>query len=175
MSKQSRTGSRAAVACVCLMAVAGASAQEQRSGPPSNLHGGAYQQLIEQMWRDSPTFRDQCDRLAGEPQLRVVIRGESRPTTTGARADSAISTLKNGKVSRADVVLRSPADSIELIAHEIEHVIERMEGVRLRDQGCTGTSGRPDAYESCRAVDAGRRVAREVQESRAAPTRVARR
>ena len=72
MSKQRRTGSRAAIACVCLMAV-GVSAQERRSGPPSNLQGGAYQRLIEQMWRDSPTFRDQCDRLAGEPQLRVVM------------------------------------------------------------------------------------------------------
>jgi hypothetical protein len=94
----------------------------------------------------------------------------------GIRAESEISILKNGHVSRAAIVLRSPRDSIELIAHEIEHVIERIEGVRLHEQGCAGTSGRADAYESCRALeDAGRRVAREVQESKAAPTPIARR
>jgi len=153
----------------------GANAQEPSSGPPPNLKGGAFRQLIHRMWHESATFREQCARIAAEPQLRVLIRAESRPSSTGARASGEISTMKNGKVSRAEIVLRSPADSIELLAHEIEHVIERIEGVRLREQGCAGTSGRPDAYESCRAVDAGRRVAREVEESRAAPTRIARR
>jgi hypothetical protein len=59
-------------------------AQERSAGPPPNLTGGAYQQLIDRIWRESPTFRAQCDRLAAEPQLRIVIRGESKPSTWGS-------------------------------------------------------------------------------------------
>ena len=117
------------------------------------------------MWRDSPTFREHCDRLAAEPQLKIAIRAESRPSLNGVRARGQISTAKNGGISRADIVLMSPPDTVELIGHEIEHVIERMEGVRLRDQGCLGNTTQRDFYESCRAVEIGRRVAREVEAS----------
>jgi hypothetical protein len=61
-------------------------------------------------------------------------------------ARGEISTAKNGRVPRADIVVMSPADTVELIGHEIEHVIERMEGVRLRQQGCLGNTTQRDFY-----------------------------
>jgi hypothetical protein len=117
------------------------------------------------MWRDSPTFREQCRQLEAEPQLNIAIRAESRPSLSGVRARGQISTARNGRVSRADILLMSPPDTVELIGHEIEHVIERIDGVRLRAQGCLGNTTQRDVYESCRAVEIGRRVAREVEES----------
>ena len=138
--------------------------QDVPQAPPANLRGGAYQALLQTMWRHSETFRQQGARLAAPPAPVVRVRGESRPSTTGVRARSEIS-AKHGRVTFAEIVLMSPADTIELIAHEVEHVIEQLEGVRLREHGCQGSSTRRDAYESCRAVEAGRRVAREVQEA----------
>jgi hypothetical protein len=141
-----------------------AGGQWSSPGPPRNLQGGAFQRLIERVWRDSPTFREQCDRLAAEPQLRITIRADL-PSLTGVRARGQISRAKNGRVLSADIVLMSLPDTVELISHEIEHVIEQMEGVRLSEQGCFGDTIQRGLYESCRALEIGRRVAREVEES----------
>jgi hypothetical protein len=156
----------AAVCTADMLLGCGAHAQETPQGPPANLRSGPYRALIETMWRDSATFRQQCLVLASEPELTVRIRGESRPSTNGTRARGEISVSRDGRVTFADIVVMSPRDTIELIAHELEHLLEQLEGVRLRDQGCHGTSMQRQAYESCRAVEAGRRVAREVEEAR---------
>jgi len=55
---------------------------------------------------------------------------------------------------------------VELIAHELEHVLERLEGVnfllgaQVRGSGISLSGG---TFETTRAIDAGRRVAREVR------------
>jgi|RhiMethySRZTD1v2_1073278.scaffolds.fasta_scaffold45763_6 hypothetical protein len=72
------------------------------------------------------------------------------PRRIPVRAHSQISTGKSGRVFRADIVLISPRDTVELIGHEIEHVIERVAGVRLREQGCLAT--RPSAISTNPAV-----------------------
>jgi hypothetical protein len=141
-----------------------AAVREGPQGPPANLRAGAYQSVVEQMWRDSPTFRQQCITLAAAPELTVRIRGESRPSPSGVRSRTEIS-ISRGRVTLADIVLMSPAETVELLAHELEHVVEAAEGVRLKDHGCTGTS-MGHAQESCRAVAAGRRAAAEVQAAR---------
>jgi hypothetical protein len=59
-------------------------------------------------------------------------------------------------------------DSLEYIAHELEHVLERAEGVDLpRESGRTGSGVwiAADGYETQRAIDKGRQVAREVRDS----------
>ena len=157
-----RIATAAVVAMLSLMVVGvdRSAAQEDPQGPPPNLHPGAYHRVVLEMWRDSPTFRQQCLTLATAPKLTVRIRGESTPSPTGVRARSEIS-VNPGGVSLADILLMSPADTVELIGHEIEHVVEMLEGVRLRDHGCRGNS-MGHARESCNAVEAGRRVAAEV-------------
>ena len=113
---------------VCWLCTSGSSgAQEPRSSPQPNLRGGAFQRVIERMWRDSPTLREQCARVAAERQLSINIRAD-RPLFTDVRARSQISIAKDGRVLRADTVLMWLPDTIELIGHEIEHVIESMGG-----------------------------------------------
>ena len=55
----------------------------------------------------------------------------------------------------------------ELIAHEIEHIIEQLDGVDLRAKSRLRAAGSGDvadieAYETTRAIVTGQRVAREA-------------
>jgi hypothetical protein len=125
--------------------------------------------LLEQLWTRSVTFRQQCRRLAGAQAL-VLLQGASADETVWT-AESRIGVLDNGRVV-ARVRVRTGRESVEVIAHELEHVLERIDGVQLaldalrRGSGTTLAGG---AYETRRATDAGRRVAKEVR--RATPRR----
>ena len=155
-----RTAGAAALSVMLMCASDATEGHNEAQGPPGNLQAGAYRTVVRDMWRDSPSFRRQCKLLADAPWLTVKIRGESGPSVSGVRARTEIS-LNPGRASLAAIVLMSPADTVELIAHEIEHVVEALEGVRLKEHGCKGSS-MGHAHESCRAVEAGRRVAGEV-------------
>ena len=109
---------------------------------PQNLRvPPMYQPYVESMLRWSPTFRRQCLRLAQAPWLTVVL--EPLP---------AIGSLD---------------DQVELIAHELEHVIEQLDGVDLRARATlpeTGVRSLKDAgFETVRAVRAGRAASEEVR------------
>jgi hypothetical protein len=141
-------------------------AQEGEQGPPSNLKGGHFQSVVDGMWRDSATFRQQCERVGAQRGLIVTVSADMpRP---GASTRATTTMTRRGRKMFAEITLRSPFDHVELIAHEIEHVIEQLDGVTLRTTACEGSRNAPGVYESCRAVEAGRRVAREVEEARAA-------
>jgi len=134
------------------------------AGPPANLKAGAFQATVELMWRASPTFRNQCTRLAATPGLQVFVRAEIQRVLPSARAHTEISRTR-GILTHADVVLLDTRNVIELIAHELEHIVEQIEHVQLNETVCDGH--RPvAASESCRAIEIGRRVAKEVEESR---------
>ena len=117
------------------------------------------------MWRDSATFTQQCQRLGAQRGLMVTLSAEMPRPGASARATTTIT--RHGRKMFAEIRLQSPYDQVELIAHEIEHVIEQLDGVKLRTTACEGSRNPPGVYESCRAVEAGRRVAREVEEARA--------
>lgn len=131
-------------------------------GPPANLEIGVFQTVVEQMWHASPTFRRQCARLAGAPSLTVRLRAE--PPRTGApfRAFTRISESRRG--GTAEVAILFPGDAIELIAHELEHVIEHLDGAERDQDACARRlpRGRGKPYETCRAIERGQQVAREV-------------
>ena len=71
--------------------------------------------------------------------------------------------LEDGRVV-ARVRVRHGRESVEVIAHELEHVLERIDGVQLaldalrRGSSTTLAGG---AYETRRATDAGRRWRRK--------------
>lgn len=125
--------------------------------------------LLEQLWSHSATFRLQCRRLAGA-QAVVVLQGASAKDTVWD-AESRIGVLTSGRVM-ARVRVRAGRESVEVIAHELEHVLERIDGVHLpldamrRGSGTTLAGG---AYETRRATEAGRRVAKEVRRTRTTP------
>ena len=73
-------------------------------------------------------------------------------------------TYRGGLLVSVDIHLTSFDEPVELIAHEIEHVIEQLDGIDLETHVRTGTvSKREDgAFETRRAIEVGRRVARDV-------------
>ncbi|MPY89706.1 MAG: hypothetical protein GEU99_17510 [Luteitalea sp.] len=145
------------------------------SGPAPNLRvDPALQPILARMWDRSPTFRAQCARLADAPDLLVavwyddrVVRGTRRAATTFVR--------HAGRLVSAQVRLAHGHDPTELLAHELEHVMEQLDGVQLRMAIATreGVSRAPDgSFETKRAIEAGLQVQREVRRGRDTLARV---
>jgi hypothetical protein len=148
-----------------------ARATDPNAGVPSNLVAPAFfQNLLASMVRRSPTFRRQCLRIAHAADL--VVRLESRPVAAAGgevRAETDI-TMKNGRVTAIVRLLRLD-DPVELIAHEIEHVIEQLDGVDLQaraavtDSGVRVRAGVQPMFETTRATRVGHAVAAEVRQA----------
>ena len=132
---------------------------------PSNLAASAvFQATLERMWQLSPTFRRECRRLSAAPRLRVNLLLEDlarRPSSYAARA--AMKRQKGVLVS-VDIHLTRLGDPVELIAHELEHVIEQLDEIDLEVHVGSGNVWKRDdgAFETRRAIEVGRRVVHEV-------------
>jgi hypothetical protein len=133
-------------------------------GPPPNLEiPDTMQPMVARMWRASPTFRRQCARLT-EASLTVTVRPGLRKNIAGVNAVTEIQ-VRSGAPYAVQTSLR--AVEPEYLAHEIEHVLEHIDGVNLRwsvEHGLEGvrlTSGRQ--FETARAVAIGQLVADEVR------------
>ncbi len=136
------------------------------AGPPANLDAGVFRHVVQAMWRDSPRFRRQCQRLSAERGLVVKLYAHPPQRQSSVRATTEMS-RKDGLVTHARVVIFSPVDTVELIAHEIEHIIEQLDGITFNGSGSTRTTREAGAaFETGRAVEVGRVVAREVRETR---------
>jgi hypothetical protein len=150
--------------------VAGENAALERVACAPNLKtSAAYQSLVDAMLARSPTFRRQCARIAAAPYLSVIIRSDP-PVGTRVRALTEIQRLSGGRVE-AFVKVGHSAATGELIAHEIEHILEQLDGVDLRVKSRLRGSGvrrlaELEAYETTRAIVTGQRVAREAFERR---------
>jgi Tol biopolymer transport system component len=135
------------------------------AGPPPNLESGVFQSRVETMWVQSPTFRRQCQRLAAERPLVVTLLLHPSQRPASARASTEFF-RRNGRVTSARVAILSSTDAVELIAHEIEQIIEQLDDIAPRGYSSTSSMhGAGAAYESGRAVEVGRRVAHEVEEN----------
>jgi hypothetical protein len=143
-----------------------AAAHAELSDLPSNLsvpHG--LRPILRRVLERSPMFREQMHALARKPQVRMMV---TYGGTRGDRPYYALSVVRKHEWGAmfVDTTLYVPADVIELIGHEIEHVREQMEGLDLRklahDRG-TGVFDLNGHYETMRAIEAGQRVTREFQ------------
>lgn len=124
---------------------------------------GELRAIAELVWEQSPTFREQCGKLAASGAVMIVHPTSTRITF---RAETRIGVTQDG-IALAIARVRPSRRTIEHIAHELEHVLEYIEGVNFIWEARRGGSGVRlvgGAYETPRAVDAGRRVAREVRE-----------
>jgi hypothetical protein len=121
----------------------------------------------------SPTFRQQCRVLASAPQLSATVRVALLPRGTESRARAVFSQNRSGGLS-ATIELGVTTDLTELLGHELEHVIERLDGADLPALARRGEARRlPDgAFETRRAITAGQRVSGEVADN--APDRMRR-
>lgn len=124
----------------------------------------ALRPLVRRMWENSPTFRAQCQRIAGAPSLTVRVHAYSqRPASL---ASTQLVHSPAGLV--AYVYVERLSRAAELLAHELEHVIERVDGVDVVDvaERAPTMAWRTDGgYETRRAIHAGRTVAREMVET----------
>lgn len=125
---------------------------------------GELRGFAELAWEHSPTFRDQCRRLAAAGATMIVEPVTSRETR---RATTRIGKTHDG-LTHANARVFPKKDALELIAHELEHVLEFAGGVKFLLEAKTrgaGVSLLAGAYETRRAIDAGRRVAQEVRDA----------
>jgi len=132
---------------------------------PSNLAAASvFQSFLDHMWRSSPTFNRQCRRLGAAQHLRVVLRLEELQRRPSFYARTVLG-RRDGVLFAADVFLSPTPDAVEFIAHEVEHVLEQLDGVDLAAQVGSGNVWKREdgAFETRRATDVGRRVAREVK------------
>ena len=135
------------------------------SGLPPNISASPELcDVVAVMLRESATFRTQSRRLGTMPHVRVQISlEEPRGRRPAARAQTDLARYDFGGIT-AFVHLRSRRDAIELIAHELEHVIEFAEGLNYRILAVLQPGSVWEAqggFETSRAMDAGRRVQRE--------------
>jgi hypothetical protein len=140
-----------------------------QSALPSNLHvAPIYREMVESMADRSPTFQAQLTRIANAQEVTVHVDVVLR--ITGARAMTQMDRRNDGLTARIQVARFD--NVIELIAHEIEHVIEQIErvdlagGAGMADTGIYAVSLNGMAFETARAARVGVSVAREVAGSR---------
>jgi Tol biopolymer transport system component len=121
------------------------------------------QPTLESMWQSSPTFRRQCRRLAGASDLRVTLSLEDLGRRPSHRAKAAFKHL-NGRLVAVDVQVTTLDAAVELVAHEIEHIIEQLDGADLERHVRAGAVRKHEdgSFETLRATTVGRRVAREM-------------
>jgi len=138
--------------------------------PPNLIVPDSFRPVVEAMLRVSPTFRRQCSRLANERSM-VVSLTRMQPGDRSARASATFALSPDGR-RLARVAIQPVDDQVELISHEMEHVIEQLDDVNLRalarvpGTGVTRCRGPVEAYETVRAVRAGRAAADEVRNGR---------
>jgi hypothetical protein len=135
---------------------------------PSNLQfPSIYRPILEVMLRRSTTFRRQCLRIAGELRVTIHLRVPSGGTR-GARAVTHFVWQKDGRLE-ADIEIAPMNDDVELVAHELEHVIEQLDSIDLPSKAALPDSGvhvlAGNMFETNRAIRVGLKVAQEVRES----------
>ena len=132
---------------------------------PSNLEADpVFQQFLDRMAQSSPTFGRQVSRLGAETGLHVRVLVEDQPRPTQSSNARSVLTHRDGSLVSADVYLKPSPRAMELIAHELEHVLEDLDGVDLQSQTASGMVWKSGdgVFETRRAIEAGRRVAQEV-------------
>ena len=119
------------------------------------------------MLATSSTSRAQCGRIAQARSLIILIRVDPALVERSYRARTSFARTPTGAlVARVHISLRT--NPAEWIAHELEHVVEQLDGSSLPALA----AGRQGAwlsaekmFETMRAIEAGRRVAAEMQQA----------
>jgi hypothetical protein len=125
---------------------------------PANFVVPAVSQAwVEDLIARSPTLRRQCRIIAAFGD--VVVRLSSLRRVSGwCRARTSFTRDRDGGL-RAAIDIPVSVDFAELLAHELEHVIEQIEGIDLRRMARHRDSGvwevGPNVFETTRAIYAG--------------------
>jgi Tol biopolymer transport system component len=149
-----------------------AASQKEAAGEfpwPRNLEIALpLQPVLHRLWDGSPTFRRQCARIVVVRDLAVRIIPEDRPRRPSIAARSRLS-FRGATLASADVYVDPTPDAARWIAHEFEHIVEQLDGVKLADlpdSDAVWRSGE-NHFETQRAIEAARRVVHELAQGRA--------
>jgi Tol biopolymer transport system component len=132
---------------------------------PSNLEvASVFRPFLDKMWQASPTFRGQWRRLAAGTSLHVSVLVEDLPRPASSSKARTVLRHQDGSLVSAQVYLKPSLGAAEFIAHELEHILEQLDGVDLQAQAGNGVVWKAGdgAFETRRAIEVGRRVAREI-------------
>jgi Tol biopolymer transport system component len=132
---------------------------------PSNLEvASVFRPFLDKMWQASPTFRGQWRRLSAGTGARLSVLVEDLPRPSASFKARTLLRYQDGLLVSAQVYLKPSLDAPEFIAHELEHILEQLDGVDLQAQAGNGVVWKAGdgAFETRRAIEAGRRVAREI-------------
>lgn len=113
----------------------------------------------------SETIRRHCDELAAARAVVDLVWDTTKDSQSQARTEMA----PNDGVVVATVKLPPLGDTIVLLAHELQHVIEQTRGLDLAAEAERPGSGVWKAlggYETQAAVDVSRQVTRELRDNR---------
>lgn len=132
---------------------------------PRNVEvASVYRDWIVERMAQSATLMRQCRAIARTPGVRITLDssrrfiGPDRARTSFARDDGRLWAVISIPMTR---------DFVELLAHELEHVLEQIEGVDLRQRAQARESGvrevAPNVFETTRALEAGRAAQRETR------------
>jgi hypothetical protein len=158
-----------------LMVAGVANATAETYGRPSPARCGTIlldpelQSSVEAMLQQSPTFRQQYERIAAAPKLIITARIDIKVTHKTFRARSHIRRYDSGLIVVA-IEIAPDAVQPEWIAHEFEHILEQLDGIDVaalavrRRPGTWFTSG--DMVETVRATRAGHLVRDEMRARR---------
>jgi hypothetical protein len=135
---------------------------------PPNIDAGVFAPDIRLLLGRSQTFRAQCARIAADS--RVHVRIEIVNTLDSGRAQTTMHRYASGGLD-ADVLVLFGENYGELLAHELEHVIEQLDGVDLREEAVEGRAWLlpGGAFETRRAFLVGVQVLHEVKSVHAQP------
>ncbi|HET7219965.1 MAG TPA: hypothetical protein VFJ02_18035 [Vicinamibacterales bacterium] len=170
-TRLSRDRSPSAMAGVRVYAASHSGAYDDVPLAPNINVTDVYRPLVRSMLERSATFRRQWLRLARATDLTIDVRSE--PGGNPLMAARTTIRRQPGQPMHASVVIARADRTAELIAHELEHVVEQLDGINLdqkadvRGSGvrhCSG--GESDAFETTRAIATGLRVAEDVGERR---------
>jgi hypothetical protein len=158
------------VGALVLHGTLGAAATFAQSAIPQNIHvAPSLRATVRDMWDTSPRFREQC-RLIGATTIPVTIGYVHPRELGGLRAKSVFYRAPAGLAYvRTSIGRAASLNTVELVAHELEHIVEQIEGLRLVEdagRGVRRVSG-SQAFETERAIAVGEQVLREVRHARA--------
>lgn len=150
-----------------LHAATAAACDEIATTIPANLKvPEALRTLLEEVMRRSPTFRHQVQELRHAPHVKMAISYGDVSNWHLLRAESTVLRYEWGAL-QVDTRLYTARDVIEVVAHELEHVCEQIEGLDVRalshrrNSGVYAVAGGRH-FETQRAIVIGRQVAREA-------------
>jgi len=137
------------------------SAEQSQPSWPCRLYG--LPSVVEDGWERSATFRQKCRELAGR---KAVVLLEWGSVESHSQALTRMQVSETGILAR--VTVPPVSNAVALIAHELQHVLEKSRGLDFGAEAKRPGSGvwlAPGGFETQAALDVGERVMKELRET----------